>query len=132
MTIDDGLYAIINTELTAQVDPVFYQDAHNDKLGKWGNGHTAAFIARAPTTDGLHHVIERYQPETVFDLATLLDRAAELGIDRDALAKVWMVLRTLDPGYATGLARLGAWFVRGCDSDCAKACIACGLTRAKY
>ncbi|MCV6364112.1 ThiF family adenylyltransferase [Pseudomonas aeruginosa] len=87
VTIDDGLYAIINTELTAQVDPVFYQDAHNDKLGKWGNGHTAAFIARAPTTDGLHHVIERYQPETVFDLATLLDRAAELGIDRDALAK---------------------------------------------
>src|SRR5690606_6904124 len=86
VTIDDGLYAIINTELTAQVDPVFCQDAHNDKLGKWGNGHTAAFIARAPITDGLH-VIDRYQPETVFDLATLLDRAAELGIDRDALAR---------------------------------------------
>src|SRR5690606_6231324 len=43
--------------------------------------------ARAPTTDDLHHVIERYQPETVFDLTTLLDRAAELGIDRDALSK---------------------------------------------
>ena len=38
-------------------------------------------------TDGLPHVIGRYQPETVVDLATLLDRAAELGIDRDALAQ---------------------------------------------
>lgn len=36
VTIDGGLYAIINAELTAQVDPVFYQDVHNDKLGKWG------------------------------------------------------------------------------------------------
>ncbi|WP_193615950.1 ThiF family adenylyltransferase, partial [Delftia acidovorans] len=87
VTIDGGLYAIINAELTAQVDPVFYQDVHNDKLGKWGNGHAAAFIARAPMTDGLPHVIGRYQPETVVDLATLLDRAAELGIDRDALAQ---------------------------------------------
>lgn len=52
-----------------------------------GNGHAAAFIARAPMTDGLPHVIGRYQPETVVDLATLLDRAAELGIDRDALAQ---------------------------------------------
>jgi hypothetical protein len=51
VTIDGGLYAIINAELTAQVDPVFYQDVHNDKL-QWGNGHTAAFIARAPMTDG--------------------------------------------------------------------------------
>ncbi|MFX7862293.1 thiamine biosynthesis protein ThiF, partial [Acinetobacter baumannii] len=65
VTIDGGLYAIINAELTAQVDPVFYQDVHNDKLGKWGNGHAAAFIARAPMTDGLPHVIGRYQPETV-------------------------------------------------------------------
>jgi hypothetical protein len=87
VTIDGGLYAIVNAELTAQIDPVFYQDVHNDKLGKWGNGHTAAFIARAPMTDGHPHVVGRYQPETVVDLATLLDRAAELGIDRDALAQ---------------------------------------------
>ncbi|AQQ26185.1 ThiF family adenylyltransferase [Burkholderia cenocepacia] len=87
VTVDGGLYAIINAELTAQAGPVFYQDAHNDKLGKWGNGHTAAFIARAPMTGGQPHVVDRYQPETVVDLPTLLDRSAELGIDRDALAQ---------------------------------------------
>ena len=43
VTIDGGMYAIINTELTAQFDTVFSQDVHNDKLGKWGNGHAAAF-----------------------------------------------------------------------------------------
>lgn len=52
-----------------------------------GNGHTATFIARGPITDGHPYVVERYQPETVVDLTTLLDRAAELGIDRDALAQ---------------------------------------------
>ena len=87
VTIDGGLYAIINAELTPQVDPVFYQETHNDKLGKWANGHTAAFIARATMTGGHPHVVGHYQPETVVDLATLLDRAAELGIDRDALAQ---------------------------------------------
>lgn len=87
VTIDGGLYTIINAELPTQVDPVFCQDVHNDKLGKWGNGHTATFIARAPMADGLPHVVGHYQPETVVDLATLLNRAAELGIDRDALAK---------------------------------------------
>lgn len=87
VTIDGGLYAIIDDELSAQVDPVFSQGVHNDKLGKWGNGHTATFIARGPITDGHPYVVERYQPETVVDLTTLLDRAAELGIDRDALAQ---------------------------------------------
>lgn len=87
VTIDGGLYAIINAELTTQVDPVFSQDVHNDKLGKWGNGHAAAFIARAPMTEGHPHVVGHYQPETVVNLVTLLDRAAELGINRDALAQ---------------------------------------------
>jgi hypothetical protein len=87
VTIDGGLYAILNAELTAQIDAVFVHDVHNDKLGKWGNGHTAAFIARAPMTDGHPHMVGRYQPETVVDLATLLDLAAELGVDRDALAQ---------------------------------------------
>jgi len=87
VTIDGGLYAIINAELTAHSDPVFNQEAHNDKFGKWGNGHTAAFIARAPMADGHPHVVGDYQPETVVDLATLIERAAELGIDSDALAQ---------------------------------------------
>lgn len=87
VTIGGGIYAIINTELTAQSDPIFSQDVHNDKLGKWGNGDAAAFIARAPMTGNHPYVVGRYQPETVVDLATLLDRAVELGIDRDALAQ---------------------------------------------
>ena len=87
VAIDGGLYAIVNAELTAQVDPVFYQEAYDDKLGKWGRGHTTAFIARAPMAGGHPHVIGHYQPETVVDLTTLLDRAAELGINRDALAQ---------------------------------------------
>ena len=57
VTIDGGLYAIVNAELTPQVDPVFYQETHNDKLGKWANGHTAAFIARATMTGGHPHVV---------------------------------------------------------------------------
>jgi len=86
VTINNGLYAIINGELNAQVDLVFSQNVHNDKLVKWGNGHTATFIARAPMTDDRLRIVGRYQPETVVDLATLLDRAEELGIDRDGLA----------------------------------------------
>ncbi|WP_458006512.1 hypothetical protein, partial [Escherichia coli] len=42
---------------------------------------------RAPIIDGNPHGVGHYQPETVVDLATLLDRAAELGVDRDALAQ---------------------------------------------
>lgn len=87
VTIDGGLHAILNPELTVHADLVFQQEAHDDKLGKWGNGHAAAFIARAPMVGNQPHVVERYQPETVVDLTTLFDRAAELGIDRDALAQ---------------------------------------------
>jgi hypothetical protein len=87
VAIEGGLFAIVNAELTAHVDPVFYQEAYDDKLGKWGRGHTAAFIARAPMAGDRPHVIGHYQPETVVDLTTLLDRAAELGINRDALAQ---------------------------------------------
>jgi hypothetical protein len=85
LTIDKGLYAIITAELTMQVDLLFHQEVHNEKLCKWGNGRTAAFIARAPLEGGHEHVVGHYQPETVVDLATLLNRAAELGINRDAL-----------------------------------------------
>jgi tRNA A37 threonylcarbamoyladenosine dehydratase len=87
VTMDGGLYAILNAELTAQVDPVFDQVAHDDHLGKWGVGHAAAFIGRAPVVRGQPHVVGHYQPETVVDLNTLLDRAAELGIDRAVLAQ---------------------------------------------
>jgi len=87
VTMEGGLYAILNAELTAQVDPVFDQVVHDDQLGKWGGGHAAAIVARAPMVQGQPHVVGHYQPETVVDLNTLLDRAAELGIDRAALAQ---------------------------------------------
>jgi tRNA A37 threonylcarbamoyladenosine dehydratase len=86
VTMNCGLYAILNAELTTQVDPVFDQVAHDDQLGKWGGGHAAVFIARAPVVQGQSHVVGHYQPETVVDLDTLLDRATELGIDRATLA----------------------------------------------
>jgi len=87
VTMDGDLYAILNPELTAQVDHVFDQVVHDDQLGKWGGGQAAAFIARARLVQGQPHVVGHYQPETVVDLNTLFDRAAELGIDRAVLAQ---------------------------------------------
>jgi len=87
VTINGDLFGILNPELTEQVDPVFSQEVHDDKLGKWGTGYCAAFIARAPMIEGHSHPVGHYQPETVVDLATLFDRAMELGINRDALSK---------------------------------------------
>jgi hypothetical protein len=86
VAVDGGLHAILDSHLAPLTEPVFRQDVHDDNLGKWGAGQTAAFIARAPIVQGRPHVVGHYQPETVVDLETLLDRAAELGIDRDALA----------------------------------------------
>jgi len=86
VTINGDLFGIINPELTEQVDPVFSQEVHDDKLGKWGIGYCAAFIARAPMIEGHSHPVGHYQPETVVDLATLLNRAMELGIDSDTLS----------------------------------------------
>lgn len=87
VAMDGGLYAILNAALTAQVDPVFDQAVHDDQLGKWGGGNAAALIARAPSVQGHPYVVSHYQPETVADLNTLLDRASELGIDRATLAQ---------------------------------------------
>lgn len=87
VTMDGGLYAILNTELTAQIDPVFDQVVHDDQLGKWGRGHASAFICRAPVVRGQPHIVGHYQPETVVDINTLLERTAELGIDRTSLAQ---------------------------------------------
>ena len=73
VTMDGGLYAHLDHHLTAQTDPIFDQSAHNDQLGKWGRGHAAVFIARAPKVNGRPHIIGHYHPETVVDLSTLLD-----------------------------------------------------------
>jgi len=81
ITIDSGLYAILDPELTAQAAPTFNQITHDDRWGKWGLGHAATLIVRVPD------VVGDYQPETVFDLNTLFIRATELGIDSSALTK---------------------------------------------
>lgn len=86
VTMDGGLYARLDHKLTAQTDPIFDQISHNDQLGKWGGGHAAVFIARAAKVSGRPHIIGHYQPETVVDLSTLLNRSAELGIGLDSLS----------------------------------------------
>lgn len=87
VTMDGGLYARVDHDLTVKIDLVFDQIAQNDQLGKWGGGYAGVLIARAPTVNGGPHIIGSYQPETVIDLSTLFDRSAELGIDRAALAQ---------------------------------------------
>ena len=100
VTMDGGLYARLDHDLTAQIDPVFDQTAHNDQLGKWGGGHAAVLIARAPKVNGRTHIIGHYQPETVVDLSTLLERSAELGIGRATLAQ------SLDTYYSRSIVDL--------------------------
>lgn len=85
MTTDSNLYAIINDPLTQQPNPAFTQEIASDNSRKWGHGQTAAFIARAPIHDGQSHEVNQYQPDTVLDLDTLLNRAEELGINKKAL-----------------------------------------------
>lgn len=79
VTIDGGIYAVVGM-VAAQVDPVFYQEVHNISVDvEW----PYRSLHWAPITfDGNPHVVGHYQPETVVDLAALLDRAAELGVDR--------------------------------------------------
>jgi len=78
--IDNGLYASLDPDLISQIDPISNVISH-DRAGKWSKGTAAAFILRTP------NVIDTYQPETVFDLETLLARVEELGICSSHLAK---------------------------------------------
>lgn len=78
--IDSGLYANLDPDLISQVNPISNPIKY-DRDGKWSKGVAAAFILRTP------NIIASYQPETVFDLETLLVRAEELGIGSTHLAK---------------------------------------------
>jgi hypothetical protein len=84
-TIEDGLYAYVANSLVAEPELVFDQTQQGEPRGKWASGSCATFIARAPLIDGRPRVVATYQPETVVDLGSLLARAADLGIDREAL-----------------------------------------------
>lgn len=85
VTVEGSLFAIFDDSLAPQAEPVFNQTLCENNREKWSRGNTVAFIAGAPFVDGKPQVFKHYQPETVCDLPTLLTRAAELGIDYDAL-----------------------------------------------
>lgn len=85
-TVEGGLYAYLAPGLAPQPELVFEQAPQGEPHGKWASGRCAALVARAPIVDGVAQVVATYQPETVVDLDSLLERAAELGIDRAALA----------------------------------------------
>lgn len=64
---------------------VFDQTTRRAERLTWATGTCATFVCAAPHVDGKPQVDATYRPETVVDLETLLERAAEHGIDRAAL-----------------------------------------------
>jgi molybdopterin/thiamine biosynthesis adenylyltransferase len=87
LSIDGGVSAIVDPNLALVQEPVFDQKTHQQGEMTWASGRAAVFVVRAPLVDGRPQVDSRYQPETVADFESLLVRAADLGIDRAALAK---------------------------------------------
>ncbi|HMM86151.1 ThiF family adenylyltransferase [Azohydromonas sp.] len=110
-TVEGGLYAYVSRALEAQPALVFEQALQGEPRGTWASGRCATFVARAPIVDGQPHVAATYQPETAVDPDSLLARAAELGIDHEALAQAlgdYYRRSILDPrqdprGWAKGL-----------------------------
>lgn len=96
-TVEGGLYAYLAPGLAPQPDLVFEQALQGEPRGKWASGRCATLAARAPIVADQARVVATYQPETVVDLDSLLARAAELGIDRDAFA------RALDDYYCRSI-----------------------------
>lgn len=86
VSVGDSFYSHVAASLAVEPELVFDQVAQGEPRGKWASGRCAAFIARAPIIDGQPRVLATYQPETVVDLDSLLLRAADLGIDYEALA----------------------------------------------
>lgn len=85
-TMSDGVYCRLEPSLAVQPDLAFNQTLRSKAPNTTGVGSCAAFIARAPEINGQAQVFSAYQPDTVDDLATLLQRAGELGINPAALA----------------------------------------------
>lgn len=87
LTLTEGVVAHLDRSLAAQPAMAFDQVPQGKPPGKWASGHCAAFAVRAPMVDGKVPVDAVYRPETVVHLDSLLARAAEHGIDREALAR---------------------------------------------
>lgn len=97
--VNGAFHAVVRNALHAQKELEFSQRSHDGNVGEWHSGTTATFIVRAPMVDGSSPLAEHYHPETVVNRSTLLDRAAELGIDRDHLAQ------SLDDFYSRSILR---------------------------
>jgi len=87
IAVGNGLYSKLEPSLVAQPELTFTQGLRGKAPNTHGAGTCAAFIARAPDVNGQAQVFSAYQPDTVIDLATLLERAGELGINPAALAE---------------------------------------------
>lgn len=84
LTIDGGLYAVLNSPLEQLGSKVFSQNNLGDN---WSGGKTAVFIYRAKPDESNNHVISEYQPETVVSLETLGEKAEKLKVDSASLLK---------------------------------------------
>lgn len=100
-TVEGGLYAYVSAALEAEPGLVFEQTPQGEPHGKWASGRCAALIVRAPLVDGQARVVATYQPESVVDLGSLLERATILGINQERLAYA------LDDYYRRSIFNLG-------------------------
>ena len=85
VTVGDGVYCRVQPEMASQSRVVFTQVQRGKPERQFGSGVFPAIIARAAATDGQFPVIDKYHPDTVVDLPSLLNLAGALGIDRTAL-----------------------------------------------
>lgn len=76
-----------SAEDLAQTEVLFSQNLRDYQRGKLAEGILQLFFVRAVGPDGEPAVIEQYQPESVFDMPSLLSRAQALGIDDANLEK---------------------------------------------
>ncbi len=86
LALDDHLQSRVAPPFVSSENVVFGQTQHKNESFNWILGDAATFVARAADRDGLPYIVGTYQPETVHDLPTLLDRAQAVGVDAEALA----------------------------------------------
>jgi len=84
-THKDGIYAALHKDLMSGEQVLFSQTMKDGESGKWAHGVTSALVVQAPFKDEQAPVFSAYSPETVFDMPSLLQRAAELGVDPNIL-----------------------------------------------
>ncbi|MDR6523298.1 hypothetical protein J2789_005994 [Variovorax paradoxus] len=106
LTISDGLYCRLSPELPHLSEVTFTQELHGTQESSYGIGTLPAFVARAAAVEGQFPIFDKYQPDTVVDLPSLLELASALGIDRDAIEEV---LKDYYRRQVMGLQNYKAW-----------------------